>query len=292
MKNQAEINTVSGLSFTENSQINLTTLSNSAIDQLATGGFKPSRPIEHHAFIKWVNHQLEKQFGSTIIEPISISKNHARRINFKGKPEDLCPINQVLITRLVTRIFVPNRSLSVANESLIPAIAISYSDQGIDVAFGSNVFACSNMNIFGSTFFSTYGHNKMNFENLKTMIKSKIMLLDEINNDNSVIVHNLNDITLNEERVRITLNKLFETAVIANMNRSTQESILNVTQVIRMQEEVLKRRVIKQVNDQPFTAWDLTQAGTEHLKPLSNDMLTLYPTITKFNKFINQEFNV
>ena len=292
MRNQLDLQTVSGLSFTENSQINLETLSKSAIDQLATGGFKPSRPIEHHAFITWVNHQLNKEFNSTMIEPISISKNHARRINFKGKPDDLCPINQVLITRLVTRIFVPDLQIAEANEKLIPAIAISYSEQGIDVAFGTNVYACSNMNIYGSQFFSTYGSNKFSFENLKELIKVKVKTLASINDNNAQIIKNLHEKELSKHQTSIIINNLFEKAVVANMNRNQQESILNVTQVVRMQEEVVKRRIIKEVSDQPFTAWDLTQAGTENLKPLSNDMLTLYPTISRFNRFINEKVNV
>ena len=292
MRNQLDLQTVSGLSFTENSQINLETLSNSAIDQLATGGFKPSRPIEHHAFITWINHQLNKEFNRTMIEPISISKNHARRINFKGKPDDLCPINQVLITRLVTRIFVPDLQIAEANEKLIPAIAISYSEQGIDVAFGTNVYACSNMNIYGSQFFSTYGSNKFTFENLKELIKVKVKTLASINDNNAQIIKNLHEKELSKQETSIIINNLFEKAVVANMNRNQQESILNVTQVVRMQEEVVKRRIIKQVCDEPFTAWDLTQAGTENLKPLSNDMLTLYPTISRFNRFINETVNV
>lgn len=288
MKNQALIPTVNGLSFTENQEINLETLSMSAIDQLATGGFKPSRPIEHHEFIKWIKYNLTKEFGNdVIIEPIAISKNHAKRINFKGKPDEMCPINQVLITRLVTRFFIPTHTKYLNEHELIPSIAIAYSEEGIQVAMGTNVRACSNMNIFGENFYATYGSNKLSFDNLKLIIKEKIKSISELQEENYKTIKYLDSKILPSIGIRIITNKLFEKAVDANANRNNKSSILNVSQVIKMQEEILKKK--DRILEGQFTAWDLTQAGTENLKPMTNDMLMLYPTIKKFNNFIETE---
>jgi len=266
-------------------ELNFETLKKTATDTLASGGHKPSRPLQHYEFIQWLEQKIQDKTGKeTILEPVIVSRNHSRRINFEGSPKDPCPVDQVLIQRLVTRIGLKDHEIEAAGEKLIPCFAIAYSDDGIEVSFGSNVWMCANMNIFGSTIYRTYGKDKVSFEDLQQAVLGQINTFSSRHEQNSNIVKALYDIAIPVEKQRLWEAEIFETAVRANKLK-TKDLILNLSQTTRLTEELLRKRDLNPTGGS-MTAWDFTQAGTEHLKPISQDMVALYPTVEKFNTWV------
>jgi len=263
-------------------QLNFETLKESATDQLANGGMKPSRPVQHFQFIQWLQQEIGESaaIADPILEPITVSRSHSKRISFDGSPKDACPIDKFLIGRLVTRIGL-DYEIEVAGEKLKPCFAISYNDDGIEVAFGSNVWSCANMNIFGSTVYRTYGHDKLAFEVFKDVILAQISTYKERHNINCDIIDKLSKVELDVTAQKLWEADIFEIAVKANKAKR-KDLVLNLSQVTRMTEEILDKRE----HSDAFTAWTFNQAGTQNLKPDSQDLVSLYSTTEKFNSWV------
>lgn len=291
MKNQAELETQTAILFNDKEMampINLETLTNSAIKYVVGGTLPPSRPINHYDFIQWIQQELEDVVqDDVIIEPIYISKRHTNQIqvgrdNQTFRKHEPCPIELLNIDRLVTRV----HSKTVTNlrgQEFNPSFAISYNDRGIEIAYGTNVMACSNMNIFGDSKWSTYGSNKVNFETIKTLIRAQMSIYKESFAEDLRTIEFLMDKECNIDDSRKAVAKLFEIAVETNVLRR-KDNILNISQCVKLQEELIKKFNTAENNN--ISWWDFTQAGTEHLKPNTQDMVTLYPTISSFNNWV------
>ena len=295
MKNQNEIQTVESILFNQKEtthQINLETLSNSASHLQVGGMLKASRPTSHHSFIRWMQQEWEDMANrEVIIEPITISKRHANeQVSGDGvrTPSGTpTPVSKLDITRLVSRIGIPSQKVSLGGSEFIPTFAVSYHDKGIEVTFGTNVWACANMNIYGGTRWGTFGNNRIDYATLQTVVKAHMGLYNESFDSSLTLIDKLQDKAVNIDEQRFAVAKLFETACDANL-RKKKDSVLNVTQTCRLQEELIKRRD----TDEAKTWWDFTQAGTEHLKPSTQDMVSLYPTVASFNDWVCVEAGV
>jgi hypothetical protein len=287
MENQFNIETVESLNFNKQTTaaINLETLRNT-IASLNVGGTLPkNRPVAHHDFITWISQEFEDALQvDAIIEPIHISARHSQRIKVDPNefinPKDPMPINRLHVQRLVTKIYSPI-VVNVGQEKICPSIAISYNEKGIEIAYGANVWACANMNIFGKSRWSTYGRDGINYESMKTLIQAQLNDWERAFERDLNIIERLQRKACDLDKQRLEVAKLFEVAVRANTLKR-KETILNTTQCIQLQAELLKRRDDEQAN----TWWDFTQAGTENLKPTNADMISLHPTIELFNDWV------
>ena len=267
-------------------KFNFETLKNTANEQLARGGMPPTRPVEHWQFFQYTKQLLEDSTSMGVdMSPIYITPNHAKRVMWKGAKNEPVPVQHLLVTRAVV-LLRSTIQAEVAGEQVSPTIAISYNERGLEVAFGENVWACTNMNIFGGTRFSTYGQNKRDYNHLKDLLKEYTSTTKDRHERNVNTIGKLADVTMELPKQRELQAKLFEKAV--EFNGKTGD-VLNITQNVRMTEEIIKRRNFKENQGGVFTAWDFTQAGTEHLKPTANDLVSLYPTIDYFNNFVTEE---
>lgn len=267
-------------------KFNFETLKNTANEQLARGGMPPSRPVEHWQFFNYAKQLMEDATSQSVdMSPIYITPNHAKRVMWKGAKNEPVPVQHLLVTRAVV-LLRSHIETEVAAEKISPTIAISYNERGLEVAFGENVWACTNMNIFGGSRFATYGANKRDYNHIKDLLKEYTTTTVERHTRNVELISKLNEVELDVPRQRELQAMLFEKAV--EFNGKTGD-VLNITQNVRMTEEILKRRLKKENTESNFTAWDFTQAGTEHLKPTANDLVSLYPTIDYLNNFVVEE---
>jgi hypothetical protein len=290
MENQTTIQTVSHVDFNgATAKLNLETLSKSATHLQVSGMLPASRPVHHFQLLEWLQKEMAEITGEeTTVEPIYISARHSARIrtdiNEVINPKDPCPIEKLNIQRLVTRIGI-NHSTSLGNDDLNPAVSVGYNERGIEIAYGANVWACSNMNIFGENKYATYGKDKVTFEVLRTVVLN--MLKDwkgKFNRDVAVI-----DAMQNQ---RISLRKsqqwvgeLLEEAIKCTSQFGTasdRKHIINTYQINNLQKELLCKESV----DETISVWDFCQAGTEHLKAEGNDLVSLYPAIQSFNNWV------
>jgi hypothetical protein len=305
MENQVAINTMDTILFDNNTvNINLDTLKRSATHFQAMGMLPNSRPVHHFELIEWLQSEMQDITGhAASIEPITISARHSRRIridiNETINPKDPCPIERLNIQRLVTRIGL-DVDADVNGEKLNPAIAIGYNDKGIELAMGTNIFVCSNMNIFGSNKYSTYGADKIQFEALKEIIKAMFKNWKDTFERDCIAIEKMQNTTLPQHKAMNMLGELYYESMKYTLTKSeiaklekpiVKRSILNNAQCNRLSEELITK--FDQAHlDGMISYWDFCQAGTENLKPTSNDLVSLYPAVQNFNAFVLEKAEI
>ena len=287
-----ELTTVNEILFDKAvAQLNLETLSKTAQHTLVSGNMPMSRPVQHSDFILWMQQELRDRTGRDILqEPIYVSARHAQRI--KTSPDEIIdpkapfPVDRLHIERLVTRVGIQS-SVQSGDDKLNPAFAISYHDRGIEVAFGTNVWACANMNIFGSKRYATYGTGKVDFQAMKELIKVAMSEWQGNFEQDVQTIQELKSVELPYEKELEYMGELYRSAVHANVRRK-KDWILNQGQCNNLQAELIKRRELAEKDDRPMTHWDFTQASTEWLKATTSaqDLSTLYSSVQTINDFV------
>ena len=273
-------------------QFNMAMLKESANQQLARGGMPSYRPVMHHEFFTYISQHIEDKIGDVTMSPIYVSGRHTTRVNFDGTAKDACPLSKLLIERCVVSITGNISTTLTLGESngdgiiptkLSPSVAISYNDKGISVAFGTKVWACSNMCIFGERSISTYGNRKVSFDDLRDLVITYINQIETNFAKDVEKIKALSKIELDITKQKILESEILEHALEQNIKNSKKELILNITQSNAMTREVLIKRKKK---PELLTGWDMFQAGTENLKEDNMDMIIAHETLERFGNYM------
>lgn len=124
-----------------------------------------TKPLVHFEFIDKVLNLMVKENVGHVMKKIFINK---RDIQLIRKKDELVPmtINNLSVERLVGRILFP----VLANDQSEYSLAYGYSDKGYELAFGLNVKVCSNLTIYSSKIYRTFGPNRMTIEEIMTRL--------------------------------------------------------------------------------------------------------------------------
>lgn len=267
-------------------EINFETLKETANYQLAKGGLRKSAPVEHHQLIDDICDKASKVKDIEIkIDPIYATERQTLRVNWAG-PKEECPINNHLIQRLTTRIQLINKADTDKNI----AIGLSYNERGITTAIGSNIWVCSNQNVFGDNIMSSYGKNKLPFEKMMDVMNAWITNYEQKRDSDYGKITLLKNKVVDRKEVTLLYGELIEEAVLANME-GHQNSPMNVTQVGSFIRAAHSEEYEVPVGED-ITAWDITQMGTSILKPQHNDYVTSYQTLNNFNNYIVDKYEL
>lgn len=257
----------------------------------ATGRLSKTAPVEHSAFIRKILELSAYADVDALLEPLVVKENNIRRLQQhqnKDLPLANWPLEHYLVQRITTKIvfqdpFFTNRE--DAKGSL--AIGISYTEKGIQVAFGHNVFVCSNLNVFGENFFSTFGNekNRVPFEKGLELLQAWMMRYTVIRNDNQRRIQRLMEVPVTEERRLQVIGKLFENAVRANNNDRTVVAPLNQSEC----GWLINAGYDQITTNREISAWDLTNWATSVLKPEKGDTLEMLRSNFELNSFLYNE---
>ena len=262
--------------------LDLPTLDRTVKYEMAKGGLPRNRPIEHFKLIRDIQSNIK---GNTKldskIDTIYTSERQAMRVMYEGDPED-CPIENYLLQRIATKLLV-----STKGNEFKAAVGISYTDRGIQLAFGTHVNVCSNMMIWGQNFMSTYGANKVGFNVMMDAFDDWMKRFDEKRKQDMEIINALKKRKVKENEMFEILGRLIHAAERGNSSKSDGSS-LNVSQTLRLIDNYEKERQGKDT----ITAWDITNWGTNNLKPDQDggDLTSIYNTTHKFSNVIAEHF--
>ena len=262
--------------------LDLPTLDRTVKYEMAKGGLPRNRPIEHFKLIRDIQSNIKDntKLDSTI-DTIYTSERQAMRVMYEGDPED-CPIENYLLQRVVTKLLINDDSNGFRG-----AVGISYTDRGIQLAFGTHVNVCSNMMIWGQNFMSTFGTNKVGFNVMMDAFDDWMKRFDEKRNQDMNIIKALKKRKVKENEMFEILGRLIHAAERGNSSKSDGSS-LNVSQTLRLIDNYEKERQGKDT----ITAWDITNWGTNNLKPDQDggDLTSIYNTTHKFSNVIAEHF--
>ncbi len=235
----------------------------------AMGGLPKSRPIEHFELLDRLTDMVSDKLSLTpVYEPILVDGKKCRRVMWDGK-DDACPVENYVVNNLTTRINIKRKG----DKKHHPAIAVTYTDRGIQVGFGVNVSVCTNLCIFGGTVVSTYqvkGHDKTPFEESLRVISDWLNDFDVLTEQNVKTIEKLEKVSFEDRQVDELIGRLFTKAVNANYGDKSF-SPLSQNQITKLATDRLD--FIK--NNDSHTAWDFLMWGTELFKGRTNDLTTL-----------------
>lgn len=251
------------------------------------GRLPSTQPIKHYDFIKQIQDIVSKDH-SIEQEPIWVTNAAAKRISILD-PNKIGVPESWLFQRLVTRINITGAFFSDYETNA--NIAIGFTDNGIQVAFGQNVRICSNQCIFGGRYMSTYGRQKMPFEKMMDVIREYSHNLEAIREKDLTILNSFKQISLDSHQTREFIGDIHLRAVKDAYNKS-QNFIapLNISQVSALSRNVSNRipGLFEEDNTESITSlYDLYNDGTQIFKPERSEITTLWEDVDKWGQFVD-----
>ena len=249
-------------------------------------------PVAHYELIDQLMTILTEAEQSPVLDHIYITNQGGSTAlrNVEEQYGNVKNILQAWLLRKVTgKIFIPRLDSPDMNVS----VAFAYHDKGIDVAFGHDVKDCSNMSIFGSHIFHTYGSNQnVDYEKMMDTIRIWANNMDKMHEDDLKIIKAMTETSITKERAQEFLGKLLILANAKNMNRPVVAP-LNVTQVSEVSKGLLSCDFnILEEDEKEYSLWRFYNDMTAVLKAGNSDITTLLTDVTEIGNMMVTEFKL
>lgn len=256
------------------------------------GKLPASRPLEHYKLIQGVE-KIFNKFSDAQFELETI-KCDVKNIHIHKKKDDpndkIYSLDDHFIQRLIT---TARLKASDDPDDLTMAIAIAYSEKGISIAFGSNVYACNNMQVFGENILHTFSaagyKNKVSWEKATNVLRDWANQFQTKREQEFGIIEQLRSTTVERDSVIKLYGHLFQQAILEKP--SSPQYILNQTQCAGFVRASMDERYQVPIS-QDMKAWDLLQMGTDIIKPENGDMTIVTETSRRFSNLIYDKYVV
>jgi hypothetical protein len=219
-------------------------------------------------------------------QPIVIREQYCQILNNYKKQDRQPELSDYVVTRFVTKILLPMDEFIGTPDHMRPGIAFTYSNnntaKGMQLAFGENVSVCDNLCAWGKYHFSTYGGQKVEFEQGVQLLMHWLERFERVHSRHIETIHALKEREVERREFSRIIGTLFERAVRANLNERLIAP-MNQTEMARM---VTQAAEALREEDRLITGWDIMNWGTEILKPQTSDMISLLENTTRFNDFV------
>lgn len=267
--------------------MSLDTLKRTASYEMANGSLPKNRPIEHHELLSRIVDAGAKMSDTTVeVEPIWATEKQSLRVMWSGDKSD-CPVENYLVQRLVTKINFKHNS----DETMNSSIGVAYHEKGITLAYGTNVWVCSNLMIAGSNVIHTFGRDKVPFEKASDLLNGWFQNFNQMRDDSYGVIERMKSKEIGEDAKNLIFGKLIENAVLHNLD-TKHEAPLNISQVNELIRASHSEEYMLAVGE-PTTVWDLSQWGTSFLKANQGcDMTKVMDHSIDYNNFLVKEFGL
>jgi hypothetical protein len=253
----------------------------------ANGKLPKNRPIEHHKLIEMICDEASVLKNANVeVDSIFCTEKNTLRVMWPGA-KDECPVENHLIQRLVTRIHLINKK----DKDMNMAVGLSYNEKGLILAFGPNIHICKNQNVFGDNIMSTYSYqkrDKMDFGKIIEVFRAWMLNFEKKKEADYNRIEKMKQVEVPYKEVKLLYGELIESAVLANLDGKFN-SPMNQTQVAEFIRNTRDEKYEIPVGE-AVNVWNLTQMGTDVLKPQNSDYTNSYHTLNNFNNFIYDKY--
>lgn len=237
------------------------------VDECNTGN-TPCNGITHYQLWCQIGELLEKRNIRYQIEPIAAtdSKNKVMPgVSILPAMEEKYGKNSLqshLLRRVIGKITLPEFS----DQDNGSGLAINFHQQGIDIAYGMNVWVCGNLNIFGDTFISTYGKGSVPLSKVFEIISDWTYQLSEFRKTDLTVVEQFKQKYLEHQiAVPSLVGKLAMMAVKSAYVDTKLIAPLNIGQVSTFTRNLLTKH--ERTLHQDISVWELMNLATDIIKP-------------------------
>lgn len=237
------------------------------IDERQIGG--DGKRIRHAELIFALMEMLDKRNMKAEIEPIHVRIGGASQMpnitliqNEAAKYSVETPVEAHLVRNLTGKIQIHDLS----DQYSCTGLAFNYNQLGVQLAYGMNVFACSNMSIFGENLIHSYGKNGHSIKEMFSIVGDWMDLHDKKRAINVAYMDQMRRIAADKTDVLKLMGELLVQANKSNMKQFSVEAPLNDTQVSGFAQEYIRREA--KIDKFPVeNMWDIYNIGTALLRP-------------------------
>ncbi len=227
--------------------------------------------------------------GGSQYPGVSLNKDIAKTLNDENAEMN---ISAYTVRRIYTTIHINGFDDGESDQSL----AISYHQQGIQVALGRNVRICHNQTILGADrSVQTYSRGggrlreRITYEDILRKVAGWMQNIHNITFEDDQKIERMKQTVIPPAKIFLLLGMLTATrvAVDSSLKDVRLQGVtypLNNTQINQMTEQLLLRNA----HNQRVTAWDFYSIANEMYKPHLMDTTQLFPQNEAMVNFIDQ----
>jgi len=251
-----------------------------------------TRSVSHFQFIEDIMHILTEAGHVGELDHIYCAKSAGTKLI--PKIEEELGTKQVLEAFLLDKVTgkIILKQLSTNNPELSGSIAFSYHDKGLDLAFGSHVWDCSNMSIFGENVMHTYGSKKdVNYPRMLEVFSDWCSNLESMHERDLAIINSMKKMTVTGIEMLRFIGKLMVRAVESNMGMKVVAP-LNVTSVGEVTRGIIRLKGEKFYEGPDCTLWEFYNFMTSVIKGNRTDITTLITDNAAIGNMMVEEYNI
>jgi len=244
-----------------------------------------NRPLEHYELIDQVGTLLDKNSLDVTLQDIWVSYAGARFSESASTKQADGDIDRWHFNRLVTMYKINNE----ANDNDTGAVAIGYTENGIQIAWGTQVNICQNMSIFGNWVISTYGKNSIqDLAKIFTILNAWAQRFSIKREFDHMIFNEMSTVDFGELAATNAIGELYTNAV-HNVIDKKIEAPLNTDQI-----SAITKMYIKEPNKDNISLYDFYNYGTNTLNPGAKkiDISVIYDRNQMFGLFLLNMFGI
>lgn len=228
--------------------------------------------------------------GGTQYPGVSLNEEVAKRL---GNPLDVRAYT-------LRRVYSTIRIKDTENNGMSTAIAVSYTQKGIQVGCGRYVHICHNQTILGAQqYFSTFsehkgrGGDKFTFTDCLSRIAMWLDNIFQISNEDDALIRKMKNTPLTANMLLTVIGELTAIRVACDSNnkkiRLARTYPLNNTQINDLTENML---IKFKDNGNRMSVWDLYDTATTMYKAKSMDFTQLLPQNIAMVDYIKDTFKI
>lgn len=260
----------------------------------------PMHGIYHFTLIHQLLDMCEKHGYDTELYDLFATNNKDKQtpgVSLNDKLQDKYGKRAVKATTL-RRVYANVRIKNFDGEGMTTNLALSYTQRGIQVGFGTNVCVCHNQNMLGSGCFASDYATKNHYANdpYKTDLKGILAKVETWLTDAEHIVITDREEIERMKKAVITPDDLYKIlGLLFTIRVATDTDVkeikykgdtypLNQSQLVKFDTDLL----IQQKEIGQITAWDFYNAATNIYKPTTCEQNAILPQNMSMYRFMNE----
>ena len=258
------------------------------IKTIRQGKVSKTRPIEHYEFIEEVMNRLRKHGLQFTIDPIWVSKAGSTLCGTKENPNPKPIFSNWILERMITKLNITNDEKPDHNG----AVAIGYNEKGLQVSFGTNIKICSNMNIFGGNYMSTYGGKRMdNIDLFWDAFETWLREYDIRRAYDIYVLEEMKKRTLTlEHEVPEFIGSLYMAASLRTKGNKEFPAPLECSEITTLSNDLFQ--VIKDKEAKTISLYEVYQACTFLMKGDRGSVENVIPNIIDLGNFVIDKYKI
>ena len=245
-------------------------------------GLSKTIPIEHFEVFDRVLDSLSS--NRLNVQPDLIYASGGRNAKVISKVEELMGIDKVTEAYWLQKILGTISIMDYADQESIAKIAISFSPDGIFLAYGQEVRICRNMSILGKTNFIDL--SKIGLDKAMQIVNAWAITHEQKRELEMGVFHNMKQIEVNMNHIDRAIGKLHKAAVTQAYINRKDPAPFTIHQLTGFTKGLLQHGV-EPIN----TLWDLYNVGTSIIRPMDNEFSTALQQNVGWADFLLKEYD-